>query len=125
MKHCIYLHKLQAALYEPQGKMPRILTDRLWPRGVRKEALGDIVWYRNASPESALRQGFHRGTLTRAQFELAYRQQLAAQPESWECLLHALNTSSIQLLTATKDPHTSYLVILQDVLQTAYEGAHS
>ena len=42
----------------------RILVDRLWPRGMTKEALAMDVWLRDVTPSTGLRQWFgHRTAL--------------------------------------------------------------
>lgn len=116
MSHTLTLGKLQTALHEPPSQPIRVLTDRLWPRGVRKTDLGNIIWYKFASPETTLRQGLHRGLLSPEQFAQAYREQLQRHPETLQPLLELWHRSSLQLLTATHDPNTSYLLILRSVL---------
>ena len=37
----------------------RILIDRLWPRGTKKEALKYDIWEKNIAPSPALRRWFH------------------------------------------------------------------
>jgi len=48
--------KLKRA-YEPKEKADgfRILVDRLWPRGLKKEDLEIDVWLKEVAPSSALR----------------------------------------------------------------------
>ena len=47
-------------VYDYQGQQPAILTDRLWPRGVRKDKLNDVQWCKNISHSTSLRQLFHQ-----------------------------------------------------------------
>ena len=47
--------------YETQAKSDgvRYLVDRLWPRGISKEALAIKDWLKDASPRNDLRKRFH------------------------------------------------------------------
>lgn len=115
MAYDITLQQVQHAIGTPFTGV-RVLTDRLWPRGVRKDALGDIPWYRDASPEPALRQGLHRGELTPAVFRERYLAQLRAAPDSLLPLMRHARQGPLQLLTATRDPQTSYLTVLRQAI---------
>src|SRR5205809_7439226 len=46
--------------YEPpaRGDGYRVLVDRLWPRGVRKEDRSLDAWAKDVAPSHALRRGF-------------------------------------------------------------------
>ena len=50
MPYTITLSRIYDAIHEPAGKTARVLTDRLWPRGLSKDELGDIQWLHDASP---------------------------------------------------------------------------
>lgn len=43
----------------PQLMGYRVLVDRLWPRGLRKEALGFFVWEKEIAPSTELRKWFN------------------------------------------------------------------
>lgn len=112
----IFVDRIQNAVHEPTAEHPRVLTDRLWPRGLRKDALGDIQWYNKASPSTELRKAFHAGTLDVPTFQVAYKKQLLEDAECLAPLLALLNKGDVTLLTATKDANTSYLSVLKTVL---------
>ena len=44
--------------YHPEDGM-RILVDRLWPRGVKKDALKHSAWFTDLAPSTELRKFFH------------------------------------------------------------------
>ncbi|MGG4774321.1 DUF488 domain-containing protein [Paenalcaligenes sp. Me52] len=112
----VFLDRIQHAIHHPAVDHPRVLTDRLWPRGLRKEALGDIQWYKEASPSTELRKAFHAGELDVPAFQIAYTKQLLSEASCLDPLLTLLNNGDITLLTATKDASTSYLSVLKAVL---------
>lgn len=112
----ILLDRIQNAVHQPTAEHPRVLTDRLWPRGLRKEALGDIQWYKDASPSTELRKAFHSGELDVPKFQVAYKKQLLENLACLDPLLALLNCGDVTLLTATKDANSSYLSVLKTVL---------
>lgn len=112
----ITLDRVQNAVLQPAAGQTRVLTDRLWPRGLRKEALGDIQWYKEASPSTELRKAFHAGELDVPAFQIAYTKQLLDEASCLDPLLTLLNNGDVTLLTATKDASTSYLSVLKAVL---------
>lgn len=118
MTYSISINGIREAIGEtPNGT--RVLIDRLWPRGVRKDDLGDIVWYREASPDPALRKAFHDGTLKHDPFFKKYLKQLQADPDCLLPLMRHARSGPLQLLTATHDPKSSYLLILVQAIQDA------
>ena len=67
-------------VYDPQEASDgyRILVDRLWPRGIKKEALNYDEWCKILAPSTDLRKAFHGETLDFAHFSQRYRQELEA-----------------------------------------------
>lgn len=112
----ITLVQLKEVLHDPSIKGDYVLTDRLWPRGVRKTDMKHIEWYKGASPSTELRKGFHAGDLSPKQFQLAYKKQLDADLESITPLVEKARNHDLHLVTATHDPDTSYLVVLKQAI---------
>lgn len=54
----------------------RVLVDRLWPRGVSKEAARLDVWLREVAPSDRLRKEFHGDRSRWAEFRRAYLSEL-------------------------------------------------
>lgn len=48
----------QAATGSAKGQGTRFLVERLWPRGIKKEALHFDAWLKDAAPSTELRQWF-------------------------------------------------------------------
>jgi uncharacterized protein YeaO (DUF488 family) len=61
-------------VYEPLGCNDgmRVLVDRVYPRGVRKEALADAIRLKEIAPSSALRQWFGHRPERWAEFRKRY-----------------------------------------------------
>lgn len=122
MPYTITLSRIYDAIHEPAGKTARVLTDRLWPRGLSKDELGDIQWLHDASPATELRKAFHNGDISPEQFQHRYQEQLKHDPDALFPLMRLARKGELQLLTATHDPQTSYLTVLkQAVIQALVE----
>jgi uncharacterized protein YeaO (DUF488 family) len=57
MTYEILLKRIQESVDPNDGA--RVLVDRLWPRGRRRDAMELTDWYREASPSSVLRTQYH------------------------------------------------------------------
>jgi len=66
--------------YEPpaRGDGYRVLVDRLWPRGVRKEDLSLDAWAKDVAPSHAPRRWFAHDPRRWREFALRYRRELQA-----------------------------------------------
>lgn len=119
------LMRVQAFVLLPQPHPPAVLLDRLWPRGISKEKLAGVLWEKDATPSTALRQWFHADPDARfAEFQVRFTQELqapAAQAALDRIRAYALGQrvgqQGLQLLTAAKVPEHSHLVVLRQVLQ--------
>lgn len=116
MPYTITLSRIYDTVHEPAGKAARVLTDRLWPRGLSKDKLGDIQWLHEASPTTELRKSFHSGDLSPEQFQRRYQEQLEHNPDALLPLMKLARQGALQLLTATHDPQTSYLTVLKQAV---------
>ncbi len=63
----------------------RVLTDRLWPRGLKKEAAAVDLWLKEVAPSTELRNWFKHEAPRWPEFQIRYRQELA-MPERQSAL---------------------------------------
>jgi len=104
--------------YEPRERTDgrRILVERLWPRGMRKEALAADAWMKEVAPSTALRKWFgHRGERW-AEFRRRYRAELDANPAAWAPLLEAAARGRVTLLYSARDTVHNGALVLQEYL---------
>ncbi|WP_308379778.1 DUF488 family protein [Streptomyces sp. ISL-43] len=95
----------------------RVLVDRLWPRGLSKEAAEVDEWAKAAAPSTELRKWFHGGG-SAEEFRERYEVELEAA-EAAACLerLRELAAAGpVTLLTAVKDPPASHAGVLAALL---------
>ncbi len=97
----------------------RVLVDRLWPRGVRKESLPFDLWAQFLAPSTEARKEFGHKAENFPTFKTRYQAELDANPEAARFVQEMLpmNPSAITLLYAAKDPHVNHAVVLAEWLQ--------
>jgi uncharacterized protein YeaO (DUF488 family) len=107
-------------VYEPastaDGK--RILAERLWPRGIKKESLKLERWMREVAPSTQLRKWFAHDPAKWAEFQKRYAAELDASPEAWMELLQIAKTGAVTLLYSSRDSAHNNVVALREYLET-------
>jgi uncharacterized protein YeaO (DUF488 family) len=70
-------------IYDPPLKEDgtRILADRLWPRGMKKEAAALAEWAKELAPSTALRNWFHQDPGRWEEFRQRYLAELVQNKE--------------------------------------------
>lgn len=102
----------------------RVLVDRLWPRGVSKEAARLDEWARDIAPSDALRKEFHGHPDRWAEFCERYQAELEGRPDAADTLerLRALGRDgTLTLLYAAKDEERNNAVALIGILRRDVE----
>jgi uncharacterized protein YeaO (DUF488 family) len=97
----------------------RVLVDRLWPRGLNKQAAAVDEWIRDIAPSSDLRRWYGHIPARFAEFAGRYRAELAhgLHAEALDRLRILAQAGPLTVLTATRDvehAHTAVLVELLD-----------
>jgi uncharacterized protein YeaO (DUF488 family) len=109
--------------YEPaaRGDGYRVLVERLWPRGVRKDDLTLDDWFKDLAPSTELRTWFAHDVDRWNEFRRRYRAELAASPAAdvLRALARRAATRTVTLVYAARDPQHNSAVVLKDVLQKA------
>jgi uncharacterized protein YeaO (DUF488 family) len=108
----------------PAGGCHRVLVDRLWPRGVRKEQAPWDEWLKEIAPSAALRQWYGHDPARYEAFQERYRNELIAARDApgVRHLLALAPTRSVALLTATADLGRSHVPVLADFLRDQSGG---
>jgi len=99
----------------------RILVDRLWPRGVRKDAAQIDAWLPEVAPSKDLRTWFNHAEERFAEFARRYREELRDNPEfaALVQLIRAEDAAVVTLVFAARDRRHNQAVVLADELRTA------
>ena len=104
--------------YEPHSRSDgeRILVERLWPRGMKKEALHADAWLKEVAPSTQLRQWFGHEVERWEEFRRRYQRELDAKPEVWAPLLEAGKRGTVTLLYSAHDVVHNGAVVLREFL---------
>jgi uncharacterized protein YeaO (DUF488 family) len=98
-------------------KGARLLVDRLWPRGIRKEALGHDDWLKDIAPSTELRKWFGHDPDRWQDFRARYRAELDDNPDAVERCLKWCRKGSVTLLYGAKDEAHNQAVVLRAYLR--------
>ncbi|MCB1015219.1 MAG: DUF488 family protein [Acidimicrobiales bacterium] len=103
----------------------RVLVDRLWPRGVTRDAAALDEWCADLAPSTGLRRWYGHDPARFAEFSRRYRAELTRPPASDVVtrLLAIAATRPVALVTATRDVEHSGARVLRDHLVQRL-GAH-
>lgn len=98
----------------------RVLVDRVWPRGLRKEEAHLDEWCKDVAPSTELRKWYGHDPERYEEFARRYRDELE-QPRPAEALNHLRELArrrGVALLTASRAVEISQASVLADVLAT-------
>lgn len=101
----------------PSRPGARFLVERLWPRGVRKQALADVTWLKDVAPSPELRTWFSHAAEKWPEFRRRYFDELDAHPEAWRTLLAAAAHGPVTLLYSSRDQQHNNAVALREYLE--------
>jgi len=106
-------------VYEAPSKEDgyRVLVDRLWPRGLSKEAAYLDLWLREVAPSTALRKWFNHEAYRWKEFTHHYAAELDQQPEAVEKLRRIARTDRLTLLFSASNQKWNNAVALKAYLE--------
>jgi uncharacterized protein YeaO (DUF488 family) len=104
--------------YEPpaRGDGRRILVERLWPRGIRKEDLHASSWEKDVAPSAVLREWYAHDVSRWPEFRRRYREELNENPAPWHRILSTAKNRKVTLLFSARDVEHNSAVVLRDYL---------
>ncbi len=101
---------------EPDGSR-RFLVDRVWPRGIKREALALDGWLRDVAPSDDLRRWFGHDPAKWEEFQRRYFKELDEKPETWQPIQEAARQGDVTLLFGARDTEHNQAVALSEYLQ--------
>jgi uncharacterized protein YeaO (DUF488 family) len=104
---------------EPEDGV-RVLVDRLWPRGLAKDAARVDRWPKAVTPSTELRRWYHAGEGSYEEFADRYEAELAADEaaEALDGVRELVREGEVTLLTASKTPDRSHAAVLARLLES-------
>jgi uncharacterized protein YeaO (DUF488 family) len=105
-------------VYEPAANEDgvRVLVDRLWPRGLRKEVAKVDHWMKETAPSAALRQWFGHDAERWEEFRRRYAQELRLHEPDLERIRELARGGTVTLLFGARDEEHNDAVVLREVL---------
>jgi uncharacterized protein YeaO (DUF488 family) len=96
----------------------RVLVDRLWPRGMKKEAAKIDLWMKDVAPSDKLRKSFHHDPMKWPGFHKKYQEELKKK-EEWIAELKKLEKEhgTVTLLFGARDTEHNQAVVLAEALK--------
>lgn len=94
----------------------RILIDRLWPRGVKKETLALHEWMKDIAPSTELRQWFGHDPALWPEFRKRYTAELHTHTELVQTLRKIAQAGVLTLVYSAHDETHNDALVLQDFL---------
>ena len=108
-------------IYDPVSKDDgtRILVDRLWPRGVKKEQAAIDEWLKDIAPSDELRKWFSHDPSKWQEFKNKYKKELKGKNkfELLEQLKKTAEKGKVTVLFSAKDIAHNNAVVLKELLE--------
>lgn len=105
-------------IYAPAQKADgyRVLVDRLWPRGLKKENAAVDLWLKDIAPSNELRKWFSHDPEKWLEFKTRYFKELADKQALIQTIIEKAHSGSVTLLFGAKDDHHNNACALQEFL---------
>lgn len=96
----------------------RMLVDRLWPRGIRKDLAMLDEWNKEIAPSTALRKWFgHQSSLFEG-FVERYREELKSKKDDLYRIKRLGERGTLTLLYAAKDEQMNQAAVLLSIINS-------
>lgn len=104
-------------VYEPAAPADgfRVLVDRVWPRGVKKEELEADLWLKEVAPSTALRKWFGHDPARWEEFKRRYFAELDEKPDVVGRITGGAK-GRVTLLFSARDEEHNQAVALREYL---------
>jgi len=109
-------------VYDPPSPSDgrRILVDRMWPRGVRKDRAKIDDWIRELAPSTELRRWFGHDPARWQEFAERYGKELRQKRDLLDKLRAEGGDGAVTLLFAAKDREHNNAVVLKEFLDSQH-----
>lgn len=98
------------------------LVERLWPRGVKKDALRLEAWLKDVAPSTRLRQWFGHDPEKWPEFQRRYRAELDRNAGALEPILKAARRGRVTLIYSSHDQEHNNAVVLKTYIESRLAG---
>ncbi len=111
----IYVKRVYDTAESKNGAL--YLVDRIWPRGMKKEALRLTDWLKDLAPSDDLRRWFGHDPAKWDEFQRRYFAELDRNQVAWRPLLEVARRGNVTLLYGARDTQHNNAVALKVYLE--------
>ncbi|MCS7284368.1 MAG: DUF488 domain-containing protein [Hydrogenobacter thermophilus] len=106
-------------VYEPPSESDgrRVLVERLWPRGVKKEEAKIHIWMKDIAPSHQLRRWFSHDPEKFEEFKERYIKELESKEDLLLKLVDEARRDTLTLIYSAKDENHNSAVVLKEVIE--------
>ncbi len=101
----------------------RILVDRLWPRGLKKEEARVDEWMKEIAPSTELRQWFGHDPDKWGEFKKRFFKELRGRQDLTDSIINAAREGTVTLLYGSKEEHYNNAVALKEYIDSMMKAA--
>ena len=94
----------------------RVLVDRIWPRGVRKDDPRVGIWRKDVAPSRELREWYHHRPERFDEFASRYKEELH-DSDALDEIRELTKRGAVTLVTATREVDGSHAAVLAKLLK--------
>ena len=108
-------------IYDPPARDDgfRVLVDRLWPRGMRKDDAGIDLWLKEVAPSTELRRWYGHDPAKWAEFRRRFRTELQQQAKAVALLRDKADRGTLTLLYSSRESEHNNAVALKAILRAS------
>ena len=99
----------------------RILVDRLWPRGIRRNTPNVDIWLKDIAPTNELRKWFAHDPRKWKSFKSKYMKELEENKAVANLLQVIRSTDPVTLVYATSDEKRNNAEVLREFLKRKFK----
>ncbi len=100
----------------------RFLVERLWPRGIKKEALPMEGWVKDVAPSHDLRTWFAHDPAKWDEFRRRYFAELDREQQALRPIVESAGRGDVTLLYSARDSEHNNALALAEYLQARATG---
>lgn len=94
----------------------RVLVDRIWPRGIKKEEADIDFWFKEIAPSKELRKWFKHDSKKWEEFKTRYFEEIKAEMKRIEELSDIAKKQNLTLLYGAKEERYNNAIALKEFL---------
>ena len=110
-------------VYEPPDKKDgyRVLVDRVWPRGIKKENAHIEEWVKAIAPSNDLRKWYGHDPEKWPEFKRRYFKELEDYSQEVEQLAKRASETTVTFLFSSKENRLNNAVALKEYIEAGFK----